>query len=296
MFRKCKGFTLVELLVVIAIIGILIALLLPAVQAAREAARRITCCNNLKQMGMALHNYADANPETFPPGSPGVEKHGLFTYMLPYLEEQAVFGEIDTTANPLNEPHRYTVIPAYHCPSYRGPTLLPPTDPNYYSGAMTNYQGVGGTVVDDDEGIATSHGRLPQNGIFGYEMNRKMRDIGDGLSNTLAMGEFVHRDWDPTSTVSDDLGNVRPWILGTSGMMGIYAFKVVSDFPINSPLQRMIDKVPFNHLPFGSNHPSGANFLMADASVAYYDEMIDFTVFRGMATCNGGEITTEPSQ
>jgi len=88
--RDSHGFTLVELLVVIAIIGILIALLLPAVQAAREAARRLQCTNNLKQLGMATHNYAAQYSGRFPAGTTGPHRHGLFTYILPFIEQDAI--------------------------------------------------------------------------------------------------------------------------------------------------------------------------------------------------------------
>ena len=99
-----RGFTLVELLVVIAIIGILIALLLPAVQSAREAARRVACANKLKQMGIAVQHYTEVWPEYFPPGSPGVLRHGLFSHMLPYLEQGNVLADWDY-AHPLNNTH-----------------------------------------------------------------------------------------------------------------------------------------------------------------------------------------------
>ncbi|MEA1949870.1 MAG: DUF1559 domain-containing protein, partial [Planctomycetota bacterium] len=116
-----RGFTLVELLVVIAIIGILIALLLPAVQAAREAARRMQCGNNLKQMGLAIHNYADAYEGKFPIGSPAPARHGLFSALLPYLEMNDIHDLCAwdlSTFDPANEKVRFEVIPAYHCPSY----------------------------------------------------------------------------------------------------------------------------------------------------------------------------------
>ena len=113
------GFTLVELLVVIAIIGILIAMLLPAVQAAREAARRMQCSNNLKQMGLGMHNYASANKDFFPTGNTGEMyrwKPGLFSLLLPYIEHQALYDSLDMTGwnDTINdEENKYTPIQCY---------------------------------------------------------------------------------------------------------------------------------------------------------------------------------------
>ena len=112
------GFTLVELLVVIAIIGILVSLLLPAVQSAREAARRMECSNNLKQIGLALHNFQTANKEEFPVGAPGTGGHGMWTHMLPYLEQQNIYDNCEFDGSAGNDPMLYTLIDFYVCPSY----------------------------------------------------------------------------------------------------------------------------------------------------------------------------------
>ena len=126
--RPVGGFTLVELLVVITIIGILIALLLPAVQAAREAARRMQCTNNLKQLGLACHNYMAAWNGCFPCAGRGNAHHGLFTRMLPYLEQDSLYGRLNfnpATENTSAEPQVYrdTIISAYVCPSFGLPVV-----------------------------------------------------------------------------------------------------------------------------------------------------------------------------
>jgi prepilin-type N-terminal cleavage/methylation domain-containing protein len=291
------GFTLVELLVVITIIGILIALLLPAVQAAREAARRLQCSNNLKQMGLAMHNYMAAQSGFFPPGSPGSARHGLFTYMLPFMELNSIYDDIYArtkfNSDPKTDPQRFTAISTYVCPSYPYPTLLKNYQPDM-DGALTTYQGVGGAYYSDSEGYAgtASYGKIPRNGIFMWGRCRPVAEVTDGTSNTLAMGEFVQRDNNGTIYAS----NVRAWILGGNfdpTNYVSYAFKVLQ-YQLNSPLQRDADGIPFNYLPMGSHHPGGANFLVADGGVQYLSDQIQFTVYRGLATCNRGEVVQVP--
>lgn len=285
-----KGFTLVELLVVIAIIGMLIALLLPAVQSARESARRTTCTNNLKQMGLAIHNYLSSNRECFPPGSPGPGKPGFFVYILPYIEQGTTLKNIDLTQkNQEKSIERATLMNLYLCPSYRGILVVKNNPTSYMNGALSTYQGVGGAIMKKGEKLTkSSYGNLPDNGIFGYQFVRRVKDVTDGLSHTLAVGEFVHHDRDPKSPYSSFPGNVRPWILGTNDSTGSYTFKVVEQ-PVNARVDRVANGVPFNHLPMGSDHSSGANFLLADGSVRFITEAIDFQTYRGLATVNGKE-------
>ncbi len=301
--RPLHGFTLVELLVVIAIIGILIALLLPAVQAAREAARRTLCSNNLKQIGLAIHGYMSQHSECFPPGSPGGARHGLFSHILPFLEQEVVYKDLDldgnTTTTTYSEPHRYTQIAVYVCPSYPCPGVIRDGQQSFYDGACTTYQGIGGVLV---EGVRVTEsqdaGDMPHNGIFGWEFVRNAAGVYDGLSNTLAVGEFVHRDREGSHASCP--GNVRAWILGaTPATRASYAFKVVVDYPveysvdyphpINAKVCRRADGILYNHLPLGSYHPGGAQFLVADGSVRFLAETMEFETYRALATCNGHE-------
>ena len=213
------GFTLVELLVVITIIGILVALLLPAVQVAREAARRMQCCNNLKQMGLAMHNYASARNGYFPPGSPGALKHGLFTHMLPFLEMQMLYDQLDLTGKtPTDkEPHAFDVVNGYVCPSWPHPVVYTLDASGAWPGAITTYQGVAGAYPNAQPYTASSGaGNIPKNGMFGWQLVRSVAEVKDGLSNTLAIGEFVEIDEKSSSVAvwSQVPGAVRPWILG----------------------------------------------------------------------------------
>jgi hypothetical protein len=285
-------------LVVIAIIGILIALLLPAVQSAREAARRMQCSNNLKQIGLALHNYATAYGEFFPVGSPGDAEHGLFSTMLPFLELGSIHDELDLNGNTFHESHRFTRVEVYACPSYPHPIVVRDAHNAYMNGASTTYQGTAGSLRDNVAVTNTSHGAIPQNGIFGWNLFRRMGDVTDGLSNTLAMGEFVHRDAHSGSGSANYApvpGNVRPWILGGTqgGTRGCYSAKVV-EHPINARIDRIADGIHFNHLPMGSYHEGGCNFLVGDGSVRFVAETIPLELYRSLATVDGGEIAELP--
>lgn len=293
--RSSPGFTLVELLVVIAIIAMLVTLLLPAVQSAREAARRTQCINNLRQMGLACLNYAGSQDDTLPPGSPDNSLQGLFTYMLPYLEEGALYDtlDLDGTAhhNP-NErvnPARYTPISAYGCPSYGETVFRNDALADYQKGAVTTYQGVGGafTAFQIPTETRSQYGAMPHNGMFGWGFQRKLRQVEDGLSKSLAIGEFVHRDFNE-SNFSIPPGNTRSWILGANNGFGTYAFKVVV-LPPNIRIDRVSDGVPFNHLPFGSSHDAVTNFVLGDGAVTSIANGVDYAVFEAMATVDGLE-------
>lgn len=289
-----RGFTLVELLVVIAVIGVLIALLLPAIQGAREATRCAVCANNLKQLGLALHVHNEALGE-FPPGCTGSYRIGLFTYLLPYLEQDAVHGMINLEGNVSGlEAHRYSLISTYVCPSYRYELVvrLAPGDPNYpyrqyLDGAVSTYQGVGGRHGRAGESIEVTgsslYGDMPHNGCFGWKFHRYDRDITDGLSNTLAIGEFVMM----SEVDGHPYPQVRPWIVGANYSTGSYSFKVI-EFPINTGPGEQPGMM-FNSLPMGSDHPGGVNFLAADGSVHFLAEEIDLTTYQNLGSCNGGE-------
>jgi prepilin-type N-terminal cleavage/methylation domain-containing protein/prepilin-type processing-associated H-X9-DG protein len=303
--RNADGFTLVELLVVIAIIGILIALLLPAVQAARESARRMSCLNNLHQLGTAVAQYMEAHSDCLPIGCPGPAKHGLFTALLPYLEQGPLYKDLDldnSHRSTYDEPHRYTVLDVYVCPSWPYPHFYRDMESTGMNGAITTYQGVGGSFrgsqpAQDERYTSSDHGKLPKNGLFGWQIVRRDRDIKDGLSNTLCIGEFVHVDQNPGSDFADPPGNVRSWILGASSdssQPGPFAFKVIMHKP-NAEVDRTPVSgtgVPYNWLPLGSFHSGGLNFLLGDGSATFLMETIDLTTYKQLATCNG----LEPAQ
>ena len=293
--RKRHGFTLVELLVVITIIGILISLLLPAVQAAREAARRMQCANNMKQMGLAMHNYATVWNECFPTGSSGVVwRHGLFSIILPYMEQKNLYDQLDitgTTDTINDEANKYTPISCYTCPSWPYPIVYRNMTYSSQNGAITTYAGTAGAYPTVKPYTEAGQGKVPMNGMFGIGFARRISSIKDGLSNTLAMGEFAH--FERTMYFTDPPGNDRAWILGTSDTFGTIGSRVIV-YAINSTVDRYTDGNGYNWLPLGSCHPGGMNGLLADGSVIFLSESIELDLYRKLATVAGGETVSLP--
>ncbi len=286
------GFTLVELLVVIAIIGILVALLLPAVQMAREAARRMSCSNNLKQVGLALHNYHDAH-RRLPPGWVGTDPAtrralatgepgwGWASMILPYLEQENVSDNLivfeRSLLDPVHRAAREQVLPVYKCPSDAGDLLVfdlgREDDPatTLVRLAAANYVGVFGTSeLHDCESVPLGV-ECRGNGIFAHNSKTRFADIDDGLSNTFMVGErssrYGYSTWVGAASEGDE---ALARILG------------VADHAPNSAQAHLDD--------FSSQHPQGAHFLMADGSVQMIVESMDLAEYRALATRQGNEI------
>jgi len=290
-----RGFTLVELLVVIAIIGVLVAILLPAVQNARESARRMSCRNQFKQIGLAMQSYAEANSEFLPYGSLGSNKPALFTTLLPHLEKQNLYDKIDFSADPRTSALKFELVPEYVCPSYEFEAIYRDAPQDDMEGALCTYQGVGGAFNALNESNVrketATEGDMPHNGAFGWLEQRSFSDFRDGTTNSLVVGEFVHID-KTSGTFVEPPGNVRPWLIGADTSEGSYSFKVVADHNINADVERTADAVPLNHLPFGSHHIGGALFVLGDGSVQFINDSIELEVFQAGATINGRELRT----
>ncbi|TWT40112.1 DUF1559 domain-containing protein [Botrimarina hoheduenensis] len=300
------GFTLVELLVVIAIIGLLVALLLPAVQAARESARRTQCINNLKQQGLAAQNHMATYSGLLPPGYLRVkgsfQKRGLFAELLPFMEEGAIHDLIEYDQNDPGDafldPARDAIVAAYICPSWPDVPVNADGTPSQI-GALVTYAGNGGAITSSDPELLVG-GVYPNNGVFSLRENgtkivghqRGEREITDGLSKTFLIGEFVHRDCKLGSSCASPPGNVRPWYLsgfqsGAGAIPLVYAFKELEYAPNSTGLLR--SQHGWNRMPMSSYHPGVTHFANVDGSVLVVPDDIDTAVYHARATVNGAE-------
>ena len=289
-----RGFTLIELLVVIAIIAILIAILLPAVQAAREAARRVSCTNNLKQIGLAFFNYESAF-KIFPPSSTSQLDYGIWSpnptdyhlhnwcsLILPYLEHKNVELKINydlSAVQPDNAQAASYVVPTYRCPSFTGPNYS--TEPLYTAisktYALRNYAATGGTTV----------GKLwkkPDGVCFPGEPIR-VTDIKDGTSNTFLITETR----EPKSAV---------WIDGATAAVTSHRYKD------NDPPDYSYPELGLNQTPFfqavgnmgidteygpSSQHDGGIIHLFADGHVKFVSLIIHAPTYDALVTREGKE-------
>lgn len=310
--RKHRGFTLIELLVVIAIIAILIALLLPAVQQAREAARRTQCKNNLKQLGLALHNYHDVH-NCLPFGHEGTTKSfSAFSMLLPYLEQANIYNQIDfnvPVSHANNAVPLLIELPAFRCPSDLA-NALPAI------GGATNYFANKGSGVLWGTPTGPNAVLQAQNGVMYYGSKVRMADITDGTSNTAAMCERLLADgnngkvspvadvfFSPASPLTADeavqicnaidinnLANQFPLFMGAPWMNGQHTY-----LHTNVPNARSCGFFLINRatMPPSSRHTGGVQMLLCDGSVRFVSENINLGTWRAVGTRDGGEVLGE---
>jgi prepilin-type N-terminal cleavage/methylation domain-containing protein/prepilin-type processing-associated H-X9-DG protein len=323
MTHQRPGFTLVELLVVITVIGLLVALLLPAVQAARESARRLKCANNLKQIALAVHGYHDAL-RSFPPGNinlgaglcPGAaepttsyssQSGNWMIGILPYLDQGALYDQYDThyaNNSPQNQPVCQTTVPAYLCPTDDAPGVLgvPATGPASANGALYapgSYRAVTGCSRDGlnflDSEMMFDYQRPWRGAIhavytsfawgFGVE---KLRDITDGTSQTLLVGE---------STTATTPARRTFWAYSfayyTQSGATAQQRTVLADYDACVNTGGIGNEIPCKR-EWGSFHPAGMNFALCDGSVRLIRTDIDLNLFENLATIAGGEPGVSP--
>jgi prepilin-type N-terminal cleavage/methylation domain-containing protein/prepilin-type processing-associated H-X9-DG protein len=308
--RGRRAFTLVELLVVIAIIGVLVALLLPAVQAARESARRAQCTNNLKQLGLALHGYELAKKE-LPPGRTGCDDYrgaeceiagretkyhsqmSGFPFLLPFMEEQALWDQIGWNdaqrvwwysystwaSNPIKIAALAKRPPVFVCPSSdTEPTPVDPSrNPPEATGCYAFVNGKNGPSSGNNATLIKLH----NTGAFNYLLTTKIRTITDGLTFTAYVGEIRAGHTPPSSNVWTFALRHRDCLRTTEASL--------NSLPGITPPLWADGAVNVNGA-FGSIHPSGANFLFGDGRVEFIADTINKLAYDAMATIDGAEV------
>lgn len=324
--RRHRGFTLVELLVVIAIIGILVALLLPAVQAARESARRMQCTNNLKQLGLAHLNFESAKGH-FPAGmdvnvdegcpSEGCRGWSHIHLVLPYFEEGVIADTFDfnfeggwlyffRTLSAADKDRLYTTrLEALLCPS------LTMWEEQYGFGYRKDYYGCyggkGHSESADRFNIPLNHnsyGIIADDGILYADSDTKFGEITDGSSKTFLAGESYYGSRFSAPGYASNAGGPPTWFQSGSSKGGNTvsyaralrgtAHAMNTEFTctlLGSPIETLCRQASTeNEIPFGSQHAGGGcNFVFADGHVEFLTEGIDFDLYQGLSTRGTGE-------
>lgn len=321
MVRRTNGFTLVELLVVIAIIGVLVALLLPAVQAAREAARRTQCSNQMKQIVLALHLYHDAN-KIFPAGGTSKNNLSYTCYILPYLEENAIYDQMQllntfeegevrggTNNEGTNKGNWFALnrLDKLLCPSVGDPEHIqsPKGSFKLTDGRqlyVSHYHGVagplglnpaaGGAKYPSASEGTLNYGGFALDGVLGLNSKVSMKRITDGTSHTFMLGELHDGSGNAWTAGAMINGTGDPIKSGhKAGTTRAYGAMKNVRVAVNTP---WVDVDLDNEMAFSSLHPSGAHFACADGSTHFITEDIDLLQYKALCSRSGTEVVNLP--
>ncbi|UUO06197.1 DUF1559 domain-containing protein [Blastopirellula sp. J2-11] len=324
--QRSRGFTLVELLVVIAIIGVLIALLLPAVQQAREAARRMSCSNNLKQVGLAVHNYHDTHLK-LPIGAQYNWHSNFLVHLLPFLEQGNIYDQLqfnnasamlfDSTSMTGYRLANYEVMKGFNASAYQCPSSPLPEFAENPNGPVecgtTSYIGVAGaptnsTTVTDPTGqgrcvSSSSSGYICSNGALIPNESLRMAQISDGTTNSVIIAEQSNWTIDSSGKNIDQRNSSRrgAWIGANSTeypgktAWGSGIYYNISTIRYAVGFRTIASSSGGNHqtgsnTPIHSAHPGGAMVLRCDAGVSFLPDTLDWEVLRNICIRDDGNV------
>ncbi len=290
---QSRGFTLVELLVVIAIIGILVSLILPAVQAAREAARRIQCRNNLKQMGLAFHIYHDSF-RVLPSGFVMPNRVMWSGLILPQIEQSPLYDSLDFSAPWNTAPNSQALthyLAIFQCPSSDAPERS--SVQGVADRVPCTYLSCATGLALRESGPGPHAGVLDADGMLFHNSGIRFADVLDGLSSTVAAGEALFR---PDINGPDHTGNIQivdHWYIGSSGIHLNEVSEALGStaVAINSVLDQnaFVDE---QELCFSSRHPGGVQLVFGDGHVSFVTQSIERRLWSAMGTRGYSEVVS----